>query len=196
MPSNPGPLILASTSPYRREMLERLGLPFTVQNPQVDETAAKRDLADPAAVASVLALAKARAIAALHPQATVIGSDQVAAVGDLILDKPGGLDRARQQLSRMSGQTVDLWTAVAMISPDQVREHRDRTRLTMLPLSAEQIDRYLAADQPWDCAGSFRIEQRGIALFEAIETADFTAIVGLPLLAVSRLLREAGWQLP
>ncbi len=192
MPHRNPPLILASTSRYRRDLLERLRLPFQTENPSVDEAAEPGEA--PPDLALRLALAKAAAIAARHPDAVVVGSDQVATVDGEALGKPGSVERARLQLARASGTTVTFHTAVAVIRPRGAGQelHRDETRVRFRPLSEAAIARYVELDQPLDCAGSFRSEGLGIALFEAIETCDPTALVGLPLVWLSGALARAG----
>ena len=186
------PLILASTSRYRRELLERLHLPFEVVSPQVDET--PRPGEPPAALAARLAAAKAAAVSALHPQAVVIGSDQVAELDGAPIGKPGTHERAVAQLRAMRGRSVVFHTAVAVqraaagyagaaLAPVTVR-FRD--------LSDAEIEHYLHTEQPYDCAGSAKCETLGIALLEAIESDDPTALVGLPLIRTCVLLRAAG----
>lgn len=186
------PLILGSTSRYRRELLERLRLPFTVVAPQVDETPAAGEA--PAALALRLALAKARAVAALHPQAVVIGSDQVADLAGEPIGKPGTHERAREQLRRMSGREVVFQTAVAVARADTgyARVLLAPVRVRFRALGDAEIERYLEAERPYDCAGSAKSEALGIALLEAIESDDPTALVGLPLIRTCTLLREAG----
>lgn len=191
-------LILASTSAYRRALLERLRVPFRCVPPGVDEEAMKREVADPVALAERLATAKAAAVAAKFPEDVVIGSDQLATIDGEVLGKPGTTDRAVAQLERLSGRTHELVTAVCVlqVTPGARRTHIDRTRLTMRRLSREQLARYVAADGPTDCAGAYKIESAGIALFERIETEDFTAIIGLPLIAAVRMLRDFGIDIP
>ena len=191
-------LILASTSPYRRQLLERLGVPFRAVSPAVDEAAIQAlfDAASAADLAEHLALAKALSVSRHELHVTVIGSDQVCVCDDRILNKPGTAEAAAEQLAFLAGKTHRLITAVCIWQAGATLWHRDVTTLTMLPLSREQIERYVAADQPLDCAGSYKLESRGIALFEAIQSADHSAIIGLPLLAVARLLRQLGWSIP
>lgn len=186
------PLILGSTSRYRRELLERLRLPFTVVAPQVDETPATGET--PSALALRLALAKAQAVAALHPQAIVIGSDQVADLDGEPIGKPGTHERAREQLRRMSGREVVFQTAVAVASADTgfARALLAPVRVRFRTLDDAEIEHYLLAEQPYDCAGSAKSEALGIALLDAIESDDPTALVGLPLIRTCALLREAG----
>lgn len=186
------PLILASTSRYRRELLQRLRLPFAVESPHTDETPLPGEA--PAALALRLALAKARAVAAQHPEAVVIGSDQVADLHGQPIGKPGDLERAVQQLRRMSGQQVVFQTAVAVVRCDRSFERAllAPVTVTFLTLSDAEIERYLSLDQPFDCAGSAKSESLGVALLERIDSDDPTALVGLPLMRTCRLLREAG----
>jgi septum formation protein len=185
-------LILASTSRYRRELLERLRLPFEVQSPDVDET--PRQGESPSALAERLAMAKALAVAQRAPATVVIGSDQVAELDEQAIGKPGSHERAAQQLRAMSGRNVVFHTAVAV-----VRQDVGFRRSTMVPVTVRfrhlqdaEIERYLRLEQPYDCAGSAKCETLGIALLEAIESNDPTALVGLPLIETCRLLREAG----
>ncbi len=189
-------LILASTSPYRRALLERLALPFRCVNPRVDEEAFKSRVLDPIVLAEALARAKAGAVASEFPHAVVIGSDQIACLDDLILGKPGTVEAARAQLSAMNGRAHQLFTAVAVIHGGVVKTHTDVTTLTMRRLSTEEIGRYVEAERPLDCTGSYKIESRGIALFERVECQDQTSIVGLPLIALTTLLRNLGLTIP
>lgn len=186
----PRPLWLASTSRYRRILLARLGLEFQIAAPAVDEQ--RRPGEAPAELARRLALAKARAVAEQHPNALVIGSDQVCALGDTVLGKPGDAAAARAQLEAQSGQVVRFHTAVALvgIAAGCWRQHLDETRCVFRKLTAAEIAAYVAAESPLDCAGSFKVEGLGIALFERIETTDPTALVGLPLIWVAQALRE------
>lgn len=185
-------LVLASTSPYRRELLQRLQLPFEVVAPQVDETPLPGEV--PAALAERLALAKARAVAAAHPQAVVIGSDQVADLDGTPLGKPGDHARARAQLQRMSGRTLRFETAVAVVhaAAGFAQGRRSTVTVQVRALGLAEIERYLALEQPYDCAGSARSEGLGIALLDAVHSDDPTALVGLPLIATAALLRAAG----
>jgi len=193
MPAMPE-LILASTSRYRQELLARLRLPFRCEAPDVDETALPGE--SPAALAERLALAKARAVAARHPQAVVIGSDQVADLAGEALGKPGSHERAAAQLARMSGQALVFQTAVAVVAPSLAAIERAEVRVQMRSLSAAEIEAYLRADQPYDCAGSAKVESLGITLLESVESDDPTALIGLPLIRTCRLLRRAGLTLP
>jgi septum formation protein len=189
-------LVLASSSLYRRALLERLGIAFDVARPDVAETAVPDE--SPPGRAERLALAKARAVAETFPNATVIGSDQVAALGDLVLDKPGNAATCRSQLAILSGATAAFFTACAVISPDpkQVLSHLDTTTVTFRRLQAQEIERYIERERPFDCAGGFKAEALGIALFEQIETADPTALIGLPLIWLSSALRQLGYRVP
>ena len=186
------PLILASTSRYRRELLERLRLPFEVRAPQVDETPLPSEA--PAALAHRLALAKARAVAAQVPAAVVIGSDQVAELDGRAIGKPGSHERAVQQLRTMSGRSVVFHTAVAVARTQSGFEAAVHVPVTVRfrRLADAEIERYLRLEQPYDCAGSAKCETLGIALLEAIESDDPTALVGLPLIKTAQLLRQAG----
>lgn len=187
-------LVLASTSVYRRELLARLGAPFRQQSPRVDETPAPGEA--PAQLAARLAAAKAHAVAADNPNALVIGSDQVADCAGNILGKPGDIERARSQLRTSSGNRVVFHTALCLLDARQApaREFHaiDTTSVVFRTLRDEEIERYLRRETPFDCAGSFKSEGLGIALFERIESQDPTALIGLPLIALCRLLREAG----
>ncbi|RYF06736.1 MAG: septum formation inhibitor Maf [Comamonadaceae bacterium] len=190
------PLILGSTSRYRRELLERLATPFEIAAPAVDETPAPGE--SPRGLALRLALAKARAVAALHPEAVVIGSDQAADLAGQPLGKPGTHDRAVVQLRQMSGQTVVFQTAVAVVCQASGFEQVDvaPVQVRFRALSDAEIERYLRAEQPYDCAGSAKSEGLGIALLDAIESDDPTALIGLPLIRTCRMLRAAGLVLP
>lgn len=190
------PLILGSTSRYRQDLLKRLGLPFSVEAPEVDETPLPDEA--PAALAQRLALAKARAVAARHPEALVIGSDQVADLHGLALGKPGSHERAVAQLRQMSGQTVQFQTALAVVCQATGMERGDLAVVNVVfrQLSDAEIERYLRIEQPYDCAGSAKSEGLGIALLDRIDNDDPTALVGLPLIRTARLLREAGMVLP
>lgn len=189
------PLVLASTSPYRRDLLARLGLPFLVDRPDVDESPAVGET--PSALAVRLAEAKARAVASRHPDAWVIGSDQVAGLDGRPLGKPGSREAAVAQLRASSGRTLRFHTAFCLFqSGHAALAHVDRTEVVFRELGEDEILRYLDADQPWDCAGSFKCESLGISLFEAVRSEDPTALVGLPLVALSRALRSAGYRVP
>lgn len=186
-------LILASTSRYRRELLQRLHVPFDTVAPQVDETPLPGEA--PAALAARLALAKAQAVAALHPAAVVIGSDQVADLQGLPVGKPGTHERAQQQLRSMSGQAVVFHTAVAVVRADRGHAECDSApvRVRFRVLAEAEIERYLQIDRPYDCAGSAKCESLGVALLDAIDSDDPTALVGLPLIRTCAMLRRAGF---
>lgn len=188
-------LILGSTSRYRHELLSRLQLPFEVVSPHVDETPLPHEA--PQALACRLALAKAQAVATLHPEAVVIGSDQVADLAGEPLGKPGTHQRATQQLQRMRGQTVVFQTAVAVVCRSTGFEQCElaSVEVKFRDLSDAEIEAYLLAEQPYDCAGSAKSEGLGISLLDAIHNDDPTALVGLPLIRTCRLLRAAGIQL-
>lgn len=188
-------LVLGSTSVYRRELLARLRLPFIVAAPDVDETPLPGEA--PAALARRLALAKARAVADLHPECIVIGSDQVADLHGQPLGKPGTHDRAVAQLQAMRGQTVIFQTAVAVVCKASgfVQEDLAPVRVQFRNLGDAEIEQYLRAETPYDCAGSAKSEGLGISLLEAIDNDDPTALVGLPLIRTCRMLRAAGLNL-
>lgn len=187
-------VVLASTSKYRSALLERLGLSFDSIAPGVDEDAVKGTCSGARELVETLALAKARAAAALAPEAVIIGSDQCAALDGEILGKPGSVDNAIAQLERMSGRTHSLWTGVAVLDArtGACTVDVDQHELTMRSLTREQIAAYVDRDRPLDCAGSYKIESMGIALFESVEGRDFTAIIGLPMTLVARRLAERG----
>lgn len=188
-------LVLASTSRYRREMLARLGLAFDAVAPGVDETPRLDEC--PAALVERLAFEKASAVARGMRDACVIGSDQLAEFDGRILGKPGSPEGAIAQLTAMSGRSVCFLTAVCVMRGEhEIGRFVDRTVVRFRALSALEIERYVEAEAPYDCAGSFKSEGRGIALFDAIESTDPTALVGLPLIATARLLRQAGFALP
>ncbi|KRD48382.1 septum formation inhibitor Maf [Acidovorax sp. Root275] len=190
------PLVLGSTSRYRRELLQRLNLPFDVAAPDVDETPLPGEA--PRALALRLALAKARAVAQQHPEAVVIGSDQVADLAGEPLGKPGLYERAVEQLRQMRGQTVIFQTALAVVCTATGFEQVDLApvEVKFRDLSDAEIERYLRAEQPYDCAGSAKSEGLGIALLDAIHSDDPTALIGLPLIRTCRMLRAAGLVLP
>jgi septum formation protein len=185
-------LILGSTSVYRRELLERLRVAFTVESPHVDETPLPNEA--PHDLACRLALAKAQAVAMRHPDCVVIGSDQVADLNGQPLGKPGNHARAVEQLRRMRGQTVIFQTAVAVVchATGFCQQALAPVRVVFRNLSDEEIEIYLQAEQPYDCAGSAKSEGLGITLLQAIDNDDPTALVGLPLIRTSQMLRAAG----
>lgn len=190
-------LVLASTSPYRRTLLARLGVPFQAHAPRCDEEALKEPALAPDALACMLARAKAESIAEVLPEAYVIGCDQLVELDGEVLGKPSTRAAAIGQLERLAGRSHQLLTAFVLRTPDgRVREHLDRHVLTMRTLGREAIARYVDADLPLDCAGSYKIEERGIVLFERIVGDDFTAIPGLPLIALTRMLTAEGFAIP
>jgi septum formation protein len=195
-----GELILASTSPYRRELLARLGTPFTCVAPGVNESVQSGER--PAQLVARLARAKASAVAAQHPTAWVIGSDQVAvrvdaADGEIILGKPGTAAACVGQLRGCSGQTVSFLTAVALVRGETVlHEFTDVTRVMFRILEPATIERYVAREKPFDCAGGFKSEALGITLCESVTSSDPTALVGLPLIHLAAALRTEGFELP
>ena len=186
------PLILASTSPYRRSLLGRLSLPFHCANPGIEEHTAT--MSGPRELAERLAAAKAATISARHPGAIVIGGDQVADCDGKILGKPGTVERACQQLAMASGRKVRFHTAVTVLRPDRelALAHVDLTVVHFRKLEAGEIARYVELDEPFDCAGSFRSEGLGSALFERVETEDPSALIGLPLIWLCGALRLCG----
>ncbi|MEO8810238.1 MAG: Maf family nucleotide pyrophosphatase [Rhodanobacter sp.] len=189
-------VVLGSTSPYRAQLLRRLLPDFEQAAPDTDESS--RPGEPPAERALRPAIAKADAVADRYPDALLIGSDQVAEIDGLSLDKPGTSERACAQLVASSGRTVHFHTALCLLDTrDGQREtHVDHTAVRFRVLQRAEIERYVAREQPWDCAGSFKCEGLGISLFCAIESLDPSALVGLPLIALARLLRKAGIALP
>jgi septum formation protein len=186
------PLVLGSSSPYRRELLSRLRLAFAVESPDVDESPKPGER--PRELALRLALAKAQAVAARFPQAIVIGSDQVAELAGEAVGKPGTHEKAVAQLRQMRGESVVFHTAVAVVCADSGFEELDFAEVTVKfrRLTDAEIESYLQLEQPYDCAGSARSEGLGVALLDAIESDDPTALVGLPLIRTCRMLRAAG----
>lgn len=189
-------IVLASTSAYRRELLQRFGLPFETARPDIDESPLPDE--SPAATAERLAEQKARAVAAAHPDALIIGSDQVAHMGETRFDKPGTVERAVAQLQTMSGRTVIFHTALALLNTRSGRIQVDAvpTQVRFRTLSDEEIIRYVDKERPLDCAGSAKSEGLGITLLEALSGDDPNALVGLPLIALARMLRNEGVSLP
>jgi septum formation protein len=189
-------LILASGSASRRSLLERLRLPFEVLPANLDET--PRADETPAALVERLSRSKARAVAERYPDSVVIGSDQVAVFEGRPSGKPGGPVRARELLRRFSGREVDFLTGACVRQGASSFEgyFMDCTRVRFRALEDQEIERYLECDQPWDCAGSFRLESLGPSLFESVESSDPTALLGLPLIGTCALLRRVGFHLP
>ncbi len=188
------PLILASTSSYRRELLGRLRLGFEAVPPGTPEDPIAAESASDQALR--LALAKAQAVAERYTDAIVIGSDQVAAAGERVLDKPGDAARCRAQLAALSGHTAQFHTACAVLGAGVRLAHVDTTTVLFRTLSPQEIERYVACEQPFDCAGGFKAEGLGISLFECIESQDPTALIGLPLIWLAGALRGVGYQVP
>jgi septum formation protein len=189
-------LILASSSPYRKMLLERLGIPFGIFSPAVDESPLEGE--PPGQLVSRLASDKARAAAQHFPLSTVIGSDQVAVCSDSIVGKPGNAANAVAQLRNFSGRSVDFLTAISVLCHNTGFDYRSVvvTGVRFRELSDEEIRRYVAADNPIDCTGSFKSEAGGISLLRSMTSDDPTAIIGLPLIRVSEALRQAGFQVP
>ena len=188
-------IILASTSPYRRALLERLQVKFQCIPPCVAEDTVAGET--PAGMAERLARSKAQAVASLHPRALVIGSDQVAAIDDEVFGKPGNFENAKIQLRASSGREVRFYTAVTLICPDRAleRSHVELFSVHFRTLSDAQIANYLQREQPYDCAGSAKSEGLGIALLDEITNDDPTALIGLPLIRTARMIRAAGIRL-
>ena len=191
-------LILASTSLYRRALIERLGIPLRCVAPGVDEDEfkAKAGAIAPADLAAGLALAKASSVAALEPRAVVIGGDQLVYFDGQVLGKPGTVEGAMGQLQAIAGRAHELITAIAVIHEGRIYAHTNVTRLALRPLTLAEIERYVEADLPLDCAGSYKLESRGIALFDRIESDDHSSIVGVPLIALTSILRGIGFVIP
>lgn len=187
-------LILASTSKYRRELLERLRIPFEVMSPEVDETPLPKE--SPAELVLRLAQAKAQAIAKQHPEAWVIGSDQVADFLGAAIGKPHTHERAMAQLQLMRGETIIFRTGLCLTKGNTIHCTSVDTEVTFRKLSDEVIESYLLAEEPYDCAGSAKSEGLGISLLSSIKSDDPTALIGLPLIALSGLLRDAGFVIP
>jgi len=186
------PLVLASTSPFRRALLERLGLPFTTAAPEVDET--RRPEEPPQVLVLRLAESKARAVAPEHPGALIIGSDQVACIDGQVIGKPGGRDAAIAQLQRASGKTLVFHTGLCLLNSATGRAQTlvEPFQVHFRPLTLERINGYLDREQPYNCAGSFKSEGLGIALFERLEGEDPSALIGLPLIRLVTLLESEG----
>ena len=192
----PAKLVLASTSRYRRELLSRLNIPFEVTAPAVDEAPLAGE--GPQALALRLACLKAQAVGHAWPDSLIVGSDQVAVVNETILGKPGNFDRAAAQLKLMRGKPVHFHTALCVLNARTSREQTALVPVTvhMRDYTDAQIERYLRAEEPYDCAGSARIEGLGISLVARLEGDDPNALIGLPLIALCNMLRNEGWELP
>lgn len=189
-------IVLASSSPYRRAQLERIGLTVHAEDPGVDEERVKTADLPPQALAEKLAELKAKAVAARFPEAAVIAGDQLVELGGRVLGKPQTEERALEQLVGLAGKQHTLITAMVVALQGDLHRHTDVTRLTMRSLDRPALARYVQADQPLDCAGSYKLEARGIVLFERIESADHSAITGLPLMALVSILRSLGCAIP
>ena len=189
-------LILASSSPYRKELLTRLKIPFLCQSPGIDETA--QDGEDAKSLVLRLAEQKARKIAESHPAAIIIGSDQIALLNDHILTKPGNHDMARKQLAKMSGQNVIFNTSICVVNAvtGSIQTGHVPFTVKFRELDADEIDRYLNTEKPYNCTGSFKSEGLGITLLENMTGDDPTALIGLPLIQLSVMLRNEGIALP
>jgi septum formation protein len=185
-------LILASSSRYRQELLARLGFTFRAFAPPVDEAALREPSWSPRETAERLALAKAESLALLHPKAIIIGADQVVSCAGQILGKPGTREAALEQLTLLQGRQHQLLTALVVLRGAERFPHTDVTELTMRSLTPAELAAYVDADEPFDCAGAYKLECRGITLFERIRSDDHTAIVGLPLIALTSILRRCG----
>lgn len=194
--SPPEKLILASSSKYRKLLLQRYGIPFDCRSPEIDESPLPGET--PVELVARLATHKAAVVSEKDPKAIVIGSDQVAVFNGQIVGKPGNYKAALEQLTGFSGQLVEFLTAVSVQSHHiQFREqHIDSTRVLFRDLEQEEIERYLQREKPFDCAGAFKAESLGIVLFESISSEDPTALVGLPLIHTAAMLRRAGLKLP
>jgi MAF protein len=194
--ARPPTLVLGSTSPFRRELLARLGLPFETAVPQVDESRLPEE--SPEDLTLRLAEAKACAVGATHPHALVIGSDQVACLDDHILGKPGNRENARHQLRNAAGRKVSFYTGLCLLNTASGRKQLvcEPFHVQFRPLSEAQIERYLEREQPYNCAGSFKSEGLGIALFERLEGDDPNALIGLPLIRLVQMLEIEGIELP
>ena len=192
----PYAIVLASTSPYRAELLQRFKLPFVTARPETDETPLPGEL--PPDTAERLALAKAQAVARHHSNALIIGSDQVAYLGEMVFGKPGNAERAIAQLTAMRGQTVVFHTALAVVntSTGRIQQAAVPTQVRFRELSDDEIANYVEIEQPFDCAGSAKSEGLGISLLEALSGDDPTALIGLPLISLAKMLRTEGIRLP
>jgi septum formation protein len=191
----PYPLILASTSKYRGQLLAQLGWHFEAIAPGVDEDLLKGKGMTPEELAKTLSLYKAQAVFAKRPEACVIGSDQVCTMDGKIFGKPETIEKATEQIAQMQGKTHELMTAVTIIHPEGSETFLNVTKLHMRPLTFSEIHSYVKEDLPLDCAGSYKLESRGIKLFHKIEMSDQTAIIGLPLIEVTSSLLKLGYPL-
>lgn len=194
--SLPARLILASSSKYRKLQLQRFGISFDCESPEIDETALNNE--SPHELVGRLALKKAEAVSRQHPQSVVIGSDQIALFDGQIIGKPGNHQAALKQLKSFSGQVVEFLTAVSVLCRESgfSEQYTDCTRVCFRSLQDEEIERYLQQEKPYDCAGAFKAESLGIVLFDRIISEDPTALIGLPLIRTAAMLRSAGLPLP
>ena len=190
------PIVLASSSPYRQQLLRQLGIPFSSASPEVDETPSLGESAHH--LAGRLAAAKAAALAQRFPSHLIIGADQVAMLGQRLLGKPGNHQQAIQQLTLCSGQRVSFLTGLSLLNSKTGEQQTqiEPFSVQFRPLSSDQINRYLEREQPFDCAGSFRVEGLGISLFESLQGDDPNALIGLPLIRLCDMLNRAGWPIP
>lgn len=190
------PLLLASSSTYRRDLLQRLHLPFAWASPDIDEGRLENEPGE--ALVRRLAAAKARALAATHPAHLIIGSDQVAVLGEHILGKPHTFERAREQLLAASGRAVTFLTGVALLNSATGQCQIDCVpfTVTLRELDSAQVERYLQTEQPYDCAGSFKAEGLGVSLFRETQGSDATSLIGLPLIRLVQMLAEEGISVP
>ncbi len=189
-------VILASKSPYRKQLLERLNFDFDCVNSDFDESSLKGEITDPYELTRQLSIAKAKAIEKDFPTSIIIGSDQVCYFEDTILGKTGCYDKSLEQLSNMSGKTHELYTSYAIIYQGTQIVHTNITKLKMKNLTELQLKKYLSTDNPIDCAGSYKLELKGISLMEEINTVDETAIIGIPILSLSKDLSKLGITIP
>lgn len=183
-------IVLASQSPYRKQLLQRLGVDFTTTHPLVDEDEVKENISNPVELVQELSKLKARSVSKLFHDHLIIGSDQLVSFESKILGKPLTKENAFEQLRAMSGKTHSLLTSVTLINEKDEYTFLNETKLTMKHLSDSFIQEYIEKDRPLDCAGSYKIERAGISLFDSIDCADFTAITGLPLIELSKYLQE------
>lgn len=187
----PPKLVLASSSPYRKQLLERLGIPFVTASPSVDELPVPGETAKQ--LAKRLSISKAQAVASDYTHSIIIGSDQTADINGELLGKPGTEDKACDQLLKCSGQTVTFYTGLCLLSPDSRTYQSVETKVKFRSLNYDQIKRYIEFERPLNCAGSFKIENRGIVLFEQVASVDPTALIGLPLIALTDMFLDIGY---
>ncbi len=185
-------LILASSSPFRKELLERLGIEFSCHAPDIDEDTLKSSGLGPKEISQMLSTQKAMEVLKLYPEAIIIGSDQVLNFNEEILGKPGNKENAKEQLVRLSGKTHELITSFTVMNKDKSITETVSAKMKMKELSQQQIDKYLEADEPYGCCGSYKLERLGIALFSEVNCCDHTAIVGLPLIKLISTLEKFG----